>query len=212
MKKLAILFLLVIFSQSLLSQTDKRLFLIGSEFGGAGANYKGVAPDYVNQYYSFAYFTPKFGYFINDNLLIGIQGGRSFYKTNYAPNVPTLYDLGFLARYYLPYSMKEIVTFKNKTSTINLEVTPYVEYNHLWTNTGPSRPGLLNINTGRHLDFQFINPNLGISFKVGKSFIIDFGYRLLFYDNNDGQKGFQFKGYGKKASIEYIIYQKKKRK
>jgi hypothetical protein len=93
-----------------------------------------------------------------------------------------------------------------KKRKIQLDFLPYAEYNHLWTNhlikTDSTR-------TGEKLDFQIINPQLGLNIKVGKSFIFDIGYRLLFqYNSHENKLGFS--RIAPKVGLEYIIHTKGK--
>jgi hypothetical protein len=208
--KKILLFVLLLPSISVLAQ--KRIALLGMETGGAGIQIQkeAVSAD-KNLCARTSQFIPKVGFFISDNFMLAVQGGRSFFRSNFLPkeDFPTIYFLGFLGRYYLP---KKIETgFKVKSKRIALSFLPYVEYNHLWTNHLIKKDSTRFVNSGKRLDFQIINPQLGVNIKLGKSFIFDIGYRLLFqYNNLENQLGFN--RIAPKVGLEYLISSKAKQK
>lgn len=189
---------------------QKRRVLLGMETGGAGVHIpkEAVGAD-KNLYYNTFQFIPKVGFFVNNNFMLAAQGGRSFFRSNFLPkeDFPTIYFLGFLGRYYLP---KKIETgFKVKSKRIGLSFLPYIEYNHLWTNHLNKKDSTRFVNTGKKLDFQIINPQLGVNIKLGKSFIIDVGYRLLF-EYNSLESQFGFSRIAPKVGLEYLIHSRKR--
>lgn len=208
--KKILLFVLLFLSISVYAQ--KRRVLLGMETGGAGVQIpKEVFVTDKNLYYNTFQFIPKVGFFINDNFMLAAQGGRSFFRSNFLPkeDFPTIYFLGFLGRYYLP---KKIETgFKIKSKRIALSFLPYLEYNHLWTNHLNKKDSTRFVNTGKRLDFQIINPQLGVNIKLGKSFILDLGYRLLF-EYNSLENQFGFNTIAPKVGLEYLIYSRGNKK
>lgn len=189
---------------------QKRIALLGMETGGFGVRVPKEAVGSDKDLYAKAtQFIPKVGFFINDNLMLAAQGGRSFFRSNFLPkeDFPTVYFLGFLGRYYLP---KKIETgFKVKSKRIALSFLPYTEYNHLWTNHLIKKDSTLFVNSGKKLDFQIINPQIGVNIKVGKSFILDIGYRLLFqYNSHENKLGFS--RIAPKVGLEVMLHSKKK--
>jgi hypothetical protein len=204
MKAFLFLFLFSIFFFGASSQNRKAI--IGLEYSISVIKFDKHAFGTPNNLYSRFYsFTPKVGIFLNDRTLLAIQGGRSFSKSNFLVQ-PTVYNLGFLGRYYFRKTIES--SMKIKKREVKYGLLPYFEYNHLWTNLHPGQGGNFT-NTGKNLNFQVINPILGVNLKVGKSFAFDIGYRALLYYTT-AEKKFDFKGIAPKVGLEYFINSRKK--
>ena len=194
LKKSIILYQLIVFClviSSSFAQNYKHRLMIGSEVGGQFYRYRGDYPDYVSHYYRAVTITPKIGIFINNKILVGVQAGKSFFKSDVL-SLPSHSRFGFLVRYYPVHKVKFL---------------PYIEYNHFWTNYGPNPNDKKSfLNTGNEYKYQILSPLIGANVKVYKSLYIDLGWRIVTYYYNNQLK---FNKIAPKLGIEYIFDKKK---
>ena len=199
--------LLIFFLHKL--EAQKRLILLGFETSGSIGNItKEASGTGEDLYYRYLKFTPKIGFFVRDNFMIGVQAGRSTFKSNFIPSsdYPTIYDAGFLMRYYTKKKMQKKIKLPSKH--IPFSILPYFEYNHLWTNHHP-RDSSLFTNTGKSLDFQVLNPQLGVNIQLANFISLDIAYRTLFYFDSKNNN-FSYQGLAPKVGLEVMLHSKKK--
>ncbi len=195
-KKLIFLFFFYLFLsfKNLNAQIKKPILLIGTELGGQAFRTYPVYPDYVTNYYIATTVTPKIGFFLSEKVMVGVQAGKSFFKSNFM-SLPENDRFGFLARYY----------FKERW-----RFSPYAEYNHLWTNYGPNPNDKQNfLNTGSEFRYQVVSPIIGTNLRIYKSLYLDMGYRFLFYHDKTLNK-IKYNRLSPKLGIEYIFTKKSK--
>jgi hypothetical protein len=176
------------------AQIKKPILLVGTELGGQFFRTYPIYPDYVTNYYISTTVTPKIGFFVSKKMMIGLQAGKSYFKSNFL-SFPENDRFGFLARYY----------FKERWRFV-----PYVEYNHLWTNYGPNPNDKKNfLNTGREFRYQVVSPIIGTNLRIYKSLYLDIGYRFLFYHDKTLSQ-LKYNRLSPKLGIEYIFTKKNK--
>lgn len=187
LKRIYIFLIIVIFFQitaNCQSEQFRKKIVFGADFGGNSIIYHPKYPDYIKKRAHTFFIIPNIGLEWHRNIVSGLQFGYGGGKSDFG-EVKEYYYLGFYTRYnFERFKLKdELEEIFNRT--IKLELTPFLEYNHLFSNIGFDHDTQYSKDIFR---YAIIAPILGVDMSLFTSKIkVNVGYRLpsIYIDNKE---------------------------
>ncbi len=157
---------------------NKRKIQISSLLGGSFYQSNGVYPTYEQKYFRTLAVNPRIGYLVSDRLTLGVQGGRTFYKSNFM-TFSIIRQLGIWGDYHLKTYTDTLMLGKRKMAFLG---KLKVGLNYQLTNYGPTIQKKFD-NISNQYNVHLLYPTVAMDIRIWKDVSCEIGLLLPFYYN-----------------------------